>query len=143
MIGNTPPIDTMKAQAKRLRESLRDAGQAISHAQALELVARQHGHRDWNTAHAAAGNRPPVQWHVGQILTGTYLGQRFLGEVHAVERMGESGQYRVTLQFDEPVDVVTFEGFSNFRQRVTVILAPDGTTVAKTSNGEPHMRVDI
>lgn len=143
MIGNTPPIDTMKAQAKRLRESLKDAGQAISHAQALELVARQHGHRDWNTAHAAAGNRPPVYWFVGQILTGTYLGQRFIGEVIGMERMGDSGQFRVTLQFDEPVDVVTFEGFSNLRQRVTVTLSPDGTTVAKTSNGEPHMRVDL
>ena len=139
----TPSIDALKAQAKRLRASLKETGKDISHAEALELVARQHGHRDWNTAHAAAGNRPPVAWHVGQVLTGTYLGQRFIGEVLAVQKMGEAGLHRVTLHFDAPVDVVTFDSFSAFRQRVTVTLSADGTTAAKTSNGEPHMRVDL
>ena len=41
-----------------LYASLADAGNAVSHGQALELVARQHGYRDWNTAYAASGNRP-------------------------------------------------------------------------------------
>lgn len=143
MTGPTPTIEDLKLQAKRLRTSLGEGGKTVSHAEALELVARQHGHRDWNTAHAAAGNRPPVAWHVGQVLTGTYLGQRFIGEVLAVQKIGETGQHRVTLHFDEPVDVVTFDSFSAFRQRVTVTLGPDGTTAAKTSNGQPHMRVEL
>ena len=143
MTGHLPTIEDMKLQAKRLRASLGETGKPVTHAQALELVARQHGHRDWNTAHASAGNRPPVAWYVGQVLTGTYLGQRFTGEVLAVQKIGEAGQHRVTLHFDEPVDVVTFDSFSAFRQRVTVTLGPDGTTMARTSNGQQHMRVDL
>lgn len=141
--GTTPTIDDMKAQAKRLRADLETRGTPLSHAQALELVARQHGHRDWNTAHAAAGNRPPASFHVGQVLTGTYLGQKFLGEVIAVQRLGEGSRWRLTFQFDEPVDVVTFDSFSSYRHRVTATVGSDGVTLEKTSNGEPHMRIEL
>src|SRR5918993_6137324 len=58
-----------KQQAKRLRASLAERGVEVSHSEALELVALQHGARDWNTlaaAHAevapprAGGVRPPL-----------------------------------------------------------------------------------
>ena len=45
-------IEEAKAQAKALRAALLAQGTAISHAQALELIARQQGARDWNTLHA-------------------------------------------------------------------------------------------
>ncbi|MFP1632048.1 glyoxalase superfamily protein [Zhengella sp. ZM62] len=141
--GILPTIDDMKAQAKRLRADLETRGTPLSHAQALELVARQHGHRDWNTAHAAAGNRPPASFHVGQVLTGTYLDQKFLGEVIAVQRLGEGDRWRLTFRFDEPVDVVTFDSFSAYRHRVTVTVNGEGVTAEKTSNGKPHMRIDL
>ena len=51
------PLEELKEQAKRLRRKLRDTGVQLSHGQALELVAHQHGVRDWNTLHAMAGNR--------------------------------------------------------------------------------------
>ncbi len=38
-----------KDQAKRLRTALAEQGVELSHSAALELVARQHGARDWNT----------------------------------------------------------------------------------------------
>ena len=38
-----------KAMARRLREELADRGVEVSHSEALELVAHQHGARDWNT----------------------------------------------------------------------------------------------
>ena len=38
-----------KNQAKRLRTALSEDGIAVSHARALELVARVHGAHDWNT----------------------------------------------------------------------------------------------
>src|SRR5690606_31658729 len=50
--GRRMTIDNAKAQAKALRAALQAQGTAISHAQALELIARQHGARDWNTLHA-------------------------------------------------------------------------------------------
>lgn len=141
--GKTPAIDDMKSQAKRLRGEMETRGAAMSHAEALELVARQHGHRDWNTAHAAAGNRAEPAFHVGQAVTGAYLGQNFLGEIIAVQRMADGGRWKLTIDLDEPVDVVTFDSFSNFRHRVTATVGKDGLTVEKTSNGQPHMRLDM
>ena len=43
------PKAPFKDQAKRLRASLAGRGVEVSHSEALELVARQHGARDWNT----------------------------------------------------------------------------------------------
>ena len=41
--------------------------------------------------------------------------------------------------FDEPVDVVEFESFTGFRQRVTAMVGGDGVSWAKTSDGAPHL----
>ncbi|WP_460945374.1 glyoxalase superfamily protein [Okibacterium endophyticum] len=43
-------IASAKSAARRLREHLTQSGFAISHSEALELVAHQLGFRDWNTA---------------------------------------------------------------------------------------------
>jgi hypothetical protein len=49
-----------KLMAKRLRADLAARGLTISHSEALELVAHQHGARDWNTLAATTRNgRPP------------------------------------------------------------------------------------
>lgn len=45
-------IEQAKQMAKRLRADLATSGQDISHSAALELVAHQLGHKDWNTASA-------------------------------------------------------------------------------------------
>ena len=140
----TLSIQTMKDEAKRLRASFAADGGAISHSRALELVARQHGYRDWNTAYAAAGNRPsgpPVT--LGGRAKGRYLGQHFAATVIGVEMQLSPGRWRVTLQFDEPVDVVTFDSFSAFRSRVSVTIDADGRTTEKTSNGVPHMVLEL
>ena len=42
-----------KKMAKRLRAELADRGLEVTHSEALELVAHQHGHNDWNTMSAA------------------------------------------------------------------------------------------
>src|SRR6188472_587300 len=41
--------DLHKQMAKRLRAELATRGISLSHSEALELVAHQHGARDWNT----------------------------------------------------------------------------------------------
>lgn len=43
-----------KTMAKRLRTELAERGLDVTHSQALELVAHQHGHTDWNTMSALA-----------------------------------------------------------------------------------------
>lgn len=154
--GTTPPVaadlpspDALKHQARRLRQDLDKSGTKISHANALELVAHQLGYRDWNTLSAASTHAAALavrqhnktQLQLGDRVAGTYLGQPFSGEVLAVQRMG-GGHVRVTLHFDRPVDVVTFDSFSAFRQRVSCTLDEDLTAPARTSDGRPHMRIE-
>ncbi|TCR93107.1 glyoxalase superfamily protein [Rhizobium sp. BK376] len=141
-----PSIDDLKAQAKRLRQAMTDRGTPVSHSAALELVAQQHGARDWNTlsALAAKPNTPPAsRISVGAEVQGRYLDQTFTGKVLALQELSGSGQYKITIHFDEPVDVVTFESFSAFRQRINAQIDENGISPRKTSNGVPHLVLDL
>lgn len=139
-----PSLDALKAQAKRLRTELSASDTTIGHSRALELVAKQYGYKDWNTLHAAVGNQPlPAPVSLGQQVSGHYLRQPFAGEVVGVQALSEPDRFRVTLMFDEPVDVVTFEGLSNFRQRVSGVIDRNGVTAEKTSDGTPHMVLSL
>lgn len=131
-------LEDYKQQAKTLRTEL--GSDRLSHAQALELVAKQHGFRNWNTLHGSLGNRPLVRTYTpGARVSGAYLGHRFEGIVKSSERWGTDGHTRITIRFDEPVDVVAFDSFSSFRQQVSAIIAQDGTSPRTTSDGVPHM----
>lgn len=136
-----PSVSELKAQAKRLRAALSAKGQSVSHSQSLELLSAQYGFRDWNTACAAASLRSQQQFALGDRVTGVYMGQVFNGEIRGLSRLGDSRHLRVTLQFDAPVDVVTFESFSNHRNRVTCVIGEDGVALKKTSNGEPYLKM--
>ena len=139
-----PTLDALKGQAKRLRSELAATGTQVGHSRALELMAKQYGYKDWNTLHAAVGNRPePAPVMLGQRLSGRYLNQPFDGEVVGVQAMAEPDRFRVTLMFDAPVDVVTFEGLSNFRQRVSGVIDRKGLTAEKTSDGNPHLVLSL
>lgn len=137
-------IADLKAQAKRLRAKLLEDGHPITHSQSLEILAQQLGHKDWNTLFATMGNRPPeCSLTIGQRVSGHYLGQSFTGEVLGLVRLQTPGIHRVTIHFDEPVDVVTFDSFSAYRQRVSANINADGTSPEKTSNGEPQMKLNL
>ena len=138
-----PTVEALKQQARRLRESLAQSERPVSHAQALELLARQYGCRDWNTLHAAAGNRPPpAPVALGDRVRGRYLSQGFAGEVIGIRDIGGE-RFRITLQFDEPVDVVTWDSFSAFRRRVSCTIDRAGRTAERTSDGRPHMELEL
>lgn len=144
MTGMTSTIPAFKAQARRLRTGLADGGHTLSHGAALELVARQHGYRDWNTLSALAGRGPTVaDLTIGAPVAGRYLGREFTGRLIGLQVLPKGGRYRATIQFDEPVDVVAFESFSAFRRRVTVIVDASGATTEKTSNGQPHLALTL
>ncbi len=134
-----PPVDELKAQAKRLREDLRARDVTLSHSEALEMLARQYGVRDWNTLHAKAGNR--MHLRVGDRVEGRYLGQPFSAEIRGMTLLGDGSNRRVTLHFETPVDVVQFESFSAYRQRVTGVIGWDGRSVQRTSDGQPQLVV--
>ena len=130
-----PSIADFKAKAKRLRADAADQGQNLTHSQALERIAQIQGYRDWNSLRAAAGK---IRWQVGNRVAGVYLGQPILGTLRSVRVLG-ADQARVTVQFDEAVDVVTSRRFSAFRQRVSVIVDATGATAERTGDGRPHL----
>jgi hypothetical protein len=138
-----PGLDALKAQAKRLRRSLEAEGNFIAHSEALELVAHQFGYRDWNTLHAACGNRPASPLALDAHVSGRYLGQAFTGKVIGLARLGDGTRYRVTLDLDEAVDVVTFGSFSAWRKRINAIVDRNGISAARTSNGRPHLTIAV
>lgn len=76
---DTPSAQTLKSEAKNLREERAKTGQPITHGAALEEVARTHGFRDWNTARAALPDRVAVPFQVGMRVKGFYLEQPFRG----------------------------------------------------------------
>jgi len=133
-------IDEAKAQAKALRAGLLAQGSAISHSQSLELVAKQHGAKDWNTLHArlALRNTPP-ELALEDRVRGRYLGQPFVGKV--VGLSGPASHRQVAIRFDAPVDVVKFESFSNRRHQVRAMIDENGRSHRHTSDGVPHLIV--
>ena len=131
-----------RVQAKaRARQIKAEHGPSTSLSAALEHVAREMGFRDWNTASARLSNLPEAAWQVGERVSGHYLKRPFVGRIHAVRELQDGAGYEVTLHFDEPVDVVDWESFSAYRQRVTAFVSPEGISWAKTSDGVPHLTV--
>jgi len=145
MTTTYPSIDELKVQARRLRQAMAERGDDMSHSAALELIAKQHGLRDWNTLSALAAkpnDRPDAPFAVGAAVRGRYLNQAFTGKILALSAKS-GGLYKITIHFDEPVDVVAFESFSAFRQRINAQVDADGISPRKTSNGVPHLVLDI
>ena len=130
-----------KARAKSIRAEMANANAPISHGAALERVAHEAGYSDWNTLSARLTNELDIPLQVGDRVEGRYLKQRFTGYVAAVRSISNGSAFPVTIVFDEPVDVVAFDSFSAFRQRVNATLSPGGVSFAKTSDGVPHMVV--
>ena len=118
-MSDIPSLAALKVEASQLRETARSAGTPISQSEAYERLAGWYGRRDWNTLRALSlRNASAAPVIVGQRVQGRYLNQPFHGTVLGLHQQGES--YRVTLQLDEPVDVVEFESFSNFRSELFV-----------------------
>ena len=137
---DTPSIQTLKSEAKALREERARDGAPINHGQALEEISRRHGYRDWNTASATLPERIVIPVQVGQRVKGTYLSRPFAGLVVAMKLLADMQHYEVTVKFDRPVNVSKFS-WPIERQRVTATIGLDGVSLARTSDGEPHMRV--
>ena len=139
---DTPSIQTLKSEAKALREERARDGAPLNHGQALEEIARRHGYRDWNTASATLPERIAIPVQVGQRAKGTYLGRPFSGLVIAMKLMPDMQHYEVTVKFDQPVNVSKSELMGPiWRQRVRATVDLHGVSAARTSDGEPHMRL--
>ncbi len=132
--------ESLKVEAKTWRGRCQTLGESVTHGAALEAVARRHGFRDWNTACGLLPERDPTPLAPGERVTGTYLGHPFEGVLLAATPLGPA-QTSVTVLFDVPVNVTTGSPYAHMRRRVTATLDEDGTSPARTGNGEPHMRL--
>ncbi|MBT5074402.1 MAG: hypothetical protein HOJ34_13750 [Kordiimonadaceae bacterium] len=113
-------IHEIKTQAKRLRSYLNGKNLELSHSASLEALAAQHGYRDWNTLNAQIGE---TDWPtVGDKVSGSYLGHNFTGTVRSAQITKNECIRRYQFQFDEAVDVVKSDKFTNFRSRVSADL---------------------
>jgi hypothetical protein len=140
----TLSLKELKLQARRLRSETATGSAPISHSKSLELIAHQRGFKDWNTLHASASNRPTSEkLGLGDTVSGRYLGQAFQGEVVGIRTIKLGQLYHVSIQLEQAIDVVTFESFSNFRRRLNCTVDQDGVSPARTSNGEPHMLLEL
>ncbi|MEH6403216.1 MAG: glyoxalase superfamily protein [Sneathiella sp.] len=142
--NSIPEISVLKQQAADLRAEKKQSEQPISHSRALELLAHKYGFKDWNCLRAAAeapGKKCPVS--IGQRVTGLYLGQPFEALTKSIAETGAPGRFRVSFHFDEPMDVVTFDSFSNFRQRISCTMNHKGITDEETSDGTPHLQLNL
>lgn len=141
MHSSLPDLGTLKAQAKRLRAQLARRGVDLSHAQTLELVAGQHGFRDWNTLVATADRKRPRSYRVGARVRGRFRGQPATGTILAVSRLATE-HHRLTIEWDKPIDVVTFDSFSAHRKRVTHVVNAAGMTAEHLSDGTPLLSLN-
>ncbi len=137
-----PSRDALKEQAKRLRATLAETGTSLPHAAALETVAKQWGFRDWNTLSATTQSQSAPVWQVGQKVSGRYLGHRFTAKIKTVSQWGDS-HTRLTLVFDQPVDVIASDRFTGLRRQVSATVNAQGRTLEKTSDGQPHLILDL
>jgi hypothetical protein len=70
--------------------------------------------------------RGPERLTPGARVTGAYLGQPFSARIVGVQAITSApGSYRVSLDLDEAVDVVTFDSFSSFRKRVNGVIGKE------------------
>ncbi len=138
---DTPSAQTLKSEAKQLRDQRARLGQPITHGAALEQIARSHGYRDWNTARAALPDRIAVPFQVGMRVKGFYLEQPFNGMLIGVQLSGNMPLFTVTVLFDEPVNVTPNFMFAAHRHRVTATVDMNGISPALRGNGQPQMRL--
>lgn len=138
---DTPSAQTLKSEAKALREQSAKAGENLTHGAALEAVARAHGFRDWNTARASLPERMAVPFQLGMRVKGHYLSRPFNGVLIAVAVLSDLQHYDITVKFDEPVNVTPTFMFASLRQRVNATVDINGNSAARTSNGVPQMQL--
>lgn len=139
-----PSVAALKGQARTLRLREKARGRALSRSAALEEIARRRGYRDWNTISGVIAQRMqgcPVT--AGARIQGHYLGHPVSGTLAQVSPGPQARTWRLDLVLDQPVDVARSEAFAALRQRIKANIGPDGCTAEVTSDGVPHLQIDL
>lgn len=124
MSSNNLTPENLKIQARRMRDHFAEKNIEISHAMALETLAKQYGYKDWNVLSATIKRQSSHKtWpELDDKVTGKYLGHNFTARVLKVQSSPVAHVRRYTFVFEEPIDVVASEHFSSFRKRINCFL---------------------
>ncbi len=132
-------VPTLKLRAKRLRD-----GTEMTHSQALEALAHQAGLRDWNTLVAKAAPKPTMQWlKQGDMVAGRYLGQPFVATLHRLQSSFAGGVHGVVLRFSEPLEITPGSLLGHTRRQIHMEINDDGISDNVTSDGQPHLVIEL
>jgi len=135
-----PSLSDMKHAAKRLRL---EAEETMGHSRSLEILSKTLGYKDWNNCRAALkGELTGCPVEEGQDVSGRYLGKAFNGKVQKCFAVNPAQSYRLHIQLEEAVDVVTSQGFKSERRHIRCIIDRNGRTEETTSNGFPQVILD-
>lgn len=124
-----------------IRADCASRDQAVSHAASLERTAHEQGYSNWNALAGKLSKAPKMSLGPGDRVEGVYLKRPFSGRIVGTELLGDGHSLRVEIHFDEPVDIVESELFSNVRRRINATISVGGITQAKTRDGVPHLVV--
>ncbi|MBL4894375.1 MAG: hypothetical protein JKY59_05815 [Emcibacter sp.] len=143
MRSTTLTLDNLKLQARRMRDHFAEKNIDLSHSAALEVLAKQHGFKDWNILSAILKiSSKSVNWpELEDRIKGTYLGHAFTGKILKLQTTHAENNRRYTIRFDKPIDVVTSRHFSNYRQRINCFL--DQSLQSVNHKGQPDNIVQI
>lgn len=105
--------DDAKARAKKVRAILKDLGHDISHATALEVIARQFNFKDWNTCTAALEKRGlvlpiPAGWQSGGDLPDHY-------DIGIDQSILHQGLHPAVIRYKQSAPIEA-KGYANFTQ---------------------------
>ena len=142
MTVKLPSATAAKAAAKALRIQMAEEGTQIGASKALELIAHRLGFRDWNGLSAAIAKALPTRLSVGERVSGQYLGHPFEATIVSAQEV-QPAWWQLELHLDDAVDVVTSLQFSNFRRRIRGRIGPKGHSQERTSDGIPHLTVEL
>lgn len=137
-----PSLEVVKRHAKRLRAALEETTVTLSHAESLEMIARQWGFSDWNTLCAMIKKQnSPSRLKIGDDISGEYLGQVFHAMIVDLVPLADEEIYIITLAFDKPLTVSNAHTNENLQNRITCTIGPGGKTVEKQACGAPVLQI--
>lgn len=143
MTISTLTLENLKIQARRMRDHFAEKNIDISHSATLEVLAKQHGFKDWNVLSAILKRRleKDIWPELDDRIKGIYLGHNFTGRVTKIQITKQENSRRYTLLFDNPVDVVTSAHFSNSRRQINCFL--DQSLKSVDHKGRPDNIVQL
>jgi hypothetical protein len=138
--------DEAKAMSRRLRSALAARGYTVSHCEALELIANQLGHRDWNTASVILPAKAPHRAFEDGARVSTV--PKVVSTSPAQRQVADAGSLVLSVTFDRPMLPGSFSFCRTSPETYpeTIggpVLSSDGRTYSLRCNVQPCRQYEV